>query len=188
VTLHRRLGALTVVLAAASCGRASAGRPAEPTLPPVLSASAVPGVPSTTTRLTVAELAKDASIPGLAARLRAFGFEVGRERTFQGESRHLTHVVSRALAFRTADGAAGFVEFVRANARAYFGSGVSVRPLAVGPWRGWLFSPAACACHLANPDYVDVVQDGRSLVWLDINGPDATPELLRTLLAHVTSA
>jgi hypothetical protein len=147
----------------------------------VLSASVVPGVPYTTTPLTVGELSKDAAIPGLPSMLTTWGFVQGEQRTFQGESRHLTYVVSRALAFAGAGGAAAFVSFVHANATAYFGIG-GVQPLVAQGRPGWQFTPAACSCHMASPVVIGVVSHQSGVAWLEINGPDATPALLMSLL------
>src|ERR1043166_8441439 len=93
--------ALASVLVAAGCaGRAesrSASPPARPVEMRVLATSPVPGIPSKTTRLSLGSLAADASIPGIASAIASFGYREGRERTFQGESRSLTLVVSRSL-------------------------------------------------------------------------------------------
>jgi hypothetical protein len=148
----------------------------------VLSSSAVPGIPFVTRVLTAGALANDASIPALAAHLRSWGFVDGRERTFQGESRHLMLVISRSLIFKDATGARGFVAFVQANYAAYFGSTTTLHQLTAQGRSGWLFAPPLCACHLANPAFIAVVEVGSSVVWLEINGPDATPALLVTLL------
>jgi hypothetical protein len=45
-----------------------------------------------------------------------------------------------------------------------------------------MFTPAPCACHLANPAFIGVLIQGNDVVWLEINGPDATPALLVRLL------
>ena len=180
---------VVAVVLAPACG------PAQPSVPPgdrattppaampVLARSAVPGVPSTTRDVTAADLGKDAPIANLVSRLAAWGFLGGRERTFQGESTHLTYVQSRSLAFADVGGASGFVAFVRDNAARYFGIGTRARPLATGGRRGWVFVAPACACHLANPVDYAVLLNGSLVVWLEINGPDATPALLRRLLA-----
>jgi hypothetical protein len=176
--------ALSVLLA--SCGlrhdRPTREGEAPVVVPPVLAADAVPGVPSATKPLTAGDFAKDASIPGLAATIASFGFAGGRERTFQGESKHLTYVQSRSLVFRSSSGASGFVAFVRSEAEPFFGVGTSVRAIASDGREGWLFVPPACACHLANPVLVGVLGDGRDVVWLEINGPDATRSVLLRLL------
>jgi len=150
---------------------------------PVLAQSAVPGVPSTTQDLTAADLRKDAPIADLVSRLASWGFVSGRERTFQGESKHLTYVQSRSLAFADGGGASAFVAFVRDNAARYFGAGTRARPLVTEDRHGWVFIAPACACHLANPVDYAVLSNGSVVVWLEINGPDATPALLRRLLA-----
>jgi hypothetical protein len=131
----------------------------------------------------VALLEKDAAVPGLGARLVMDGYVGGRERTFQGPSKDLTLVVSRSLVFRHPSGAADFVQVVHDKATTYFGLGTEVAPLASAAGSGWLFRPAACACHLAQPLRLGVVQDGSRVVWLSINGPLATDTRLTALLA-----
>lgn len=148
----------------------------------VLSSSAVPGIPSVTRVLTAGALANDASIPTLAANLRSWGYIDGRERTFQGESRRLMLVISRSLIFKDATGARAFVAFVQANYGAYFGITTTLQPLVAQSRSGWLFAPPLCACHLANPAFIGILDAGSSVVWLEINGPDATPTLLANLL------
>jgi hypothetical protein len=148
----------------------------------VLATSAVPGVPSTTTVLAIGELAKDASISGLDSKIASWGYVDGRQRTFQGPSRHLTLVVSRSLVFMDAIGAKIFVASVVANSASYFGAGVHGRRLLAQARSGWMFTPAPCACHLANPAFIGVLIQGTDVVWLEINGPDATPALLVRLL------
>jgi hypothetical protein len=180
VTFGRWIGALQALLIIAGCG--------SPSPPPaasemrVLATTAVPGLPSTTTVLTAVELSKDASIPGLAAMLSSWGYVDGRERVFQGESRHLSLVVSRLLIFKDAGGASTYVRFVQSNASAFFGVAVTIEPLVAQGRTGFQFTPAACACHMANPAIVGVLDAGTSVVWLEINGPDATPALLLSLL------
>ena len=149
----------------------------------MLSAAAVPGLAVTTRAVPVTLLEKDAQIPGLGTRLVMDGYLGGRERTFQGPSKDLSLVVSRSLVFRLPAGAADFVRVVHDEATTYFGLGTEVAPLSTTAGRGWLFRPAACACHLANPLRLGVVQDGSRVVWLSINGPLATDARLTTLLA-----
>jgi hypothetical protein len=164
-------------------------RPAiSPGAMPVLAASAVPGIPFTTSVLTAPELAKDAPIPGLASKIIAWGYLDGRERTFQGESRRLTLVVSRFLVFKNDTGARTFVAFVHDQSAAYFGPSVGEQPLVTQGRSGWLFTPASCACHLANPVVIGIVDQGSSVVWLEINGPAATSSLLTSLLDPAESA
>jgi len=150
---------------------------------PVLATTAVPGLAVTTRAVPVTLLEKDASVPGLGARLETDGYLGGRERTFQGPSKDLTLVVSRSLVFDRTAGAADFVRLVHDKATTYFGLGTEVAPLTTTAGTGWLFRPAACACHLANPLRLGVVQDGSRVVWLSINGPLATDARLTALLA-----
>jgi hypothetical protein len=183
---HLALVASLAMLAGAGCA-SQPSRSASTTSPPatamrVLATSAVPGVASTTTVLTIGELAKDASISGLDSKIASWGYVDGRQRTFQGPSRHLTLAVSRSLVFKDATGAKSFVASVAANSAAYFGTGVQGRRLLAQGRSGWMFTPAPCACHLANPAFIGVLIQGTEVVWLEINGPDATPALLVRLL------
>ena len=186
------LVALLAVVMSAACGSvAGTGTPSRTvaeTEMQVLASSALPGMPSQTTVLAVTELGNDASIPGLASKVKGWGYLDGRERVFQGQSRHLTLVVSRSLVFADADGAGAFVVFVGANAQAYFGGGLGKEPMVAQGRSGWLFTPAACACHMANPAVAGVVAAGSRVIWLEINGPDATPALLVSLLDPSLSA
>jgi hypothetical protein len=168
----------------AACGSAPAAAAPSPPLTAmqVLSTGELPGMLSVTRVLTVDELAGDASISGLAAKVRSWGYLDGRERVFQGQSRHLTLVISRSLIFGDAAGASAYVAFVKANSSAFFGDGDGVQPLDSEGRSGWTFSPPACACHMANPAVVGVVQSGAGVIWLEINGPDATSSLLASLL------
>jgi hypothetical protein len=178
------LGAMLALLVTCACGSVATRANPKPSLAEmqVLASSEVPGVPSVTSVLTVGELTRDASIPGLAAKLTSWGYLDGRERVFQGNSRHLTLVVSRSLIFIDAAGARGFVAFVQANSGAFFGGVGGRQPLEAQGRSGWLFSPPLCACHMANPAIAGVLDAGAGVVWLEINGPDATPALLVNLL------
>ncbi|HXY71617.1 MAG TPA: hypothetical protein VEM41_03670 [Actinomycetota bacterium] len=187
------VGAALATLAVTACGNRAATNPVPATSVPaaemrVLAASTIPYLPSTTTVLTTTELGKDAPIPGLAGKIASWGYLDGRERTFQGESRRLTTVISRSLVFRSATGARRYVAFVRAHATQYFGVATGVGSLTSEGRTGWVFSPPPCACHLANPVLVGVLDDGSNVVWLDINGPKATRALLVQLLAQSASA
>jgi hypothetical protein len=187
--LSGALSLLLALLAASGCGQA--GNQHSPVLSsatlPVLAASAVPGIPSVTTRLTTAELAKDAAVHGLAADIASWGYLGGRQRTFQGESHHLTLVVSRALIFRDALGAQHYAAFVREHRSAFFGAAVQAQRLPGQSVPGWMFIPPLCACHLANPALIGVLAAGPRILWLEINGPTATPALLMRLLHTVRS-
>lgn len=185
-----RLSLLLALLAASSCGQP--GNQHGPAISnaalPVLASSAVPGISSVTTRLTTADLAKDAAIRGLAAKIASWGYLGGRQRTFQGESHHLTLVISRALIFRDATGARHYAAFVRAHQAAFFGTSVRAQRLPGRSVSGWLFIPPLCACHMANPALIGVMNAGSRVLWLEINGPTATPALLMRLLDSVRNA
>ncbi len=177
-------GALVAMSITAACGATSVSVAPSPPLTAmqVLSTSELPGMLSVTRVLTIDELAADASISGLAAKIQSWGYLDGRERTFQGQSRHLTLVVSRSLIFAGAGGAGSFVAFVKAHSASFFGDFDGVAALDAQGRPGWAFTPPACACHMASPAVVGIVQSGPSVVWLEINGPDANSSLLATLL------
>jgi hypothetical protein len=178
------VGALLAGCACVACGASSTSSIPSPPLGAmqVLATSELPGMLSVTRVLTADELANDASITGLAAKIKAWGYLDGRERTFQGESRHLTLVLSRSLIFLDPGGAQSFVTFVKSNSAAYFGDYGEVQQLDAQGRLGWLFAPPLCACHMANPAVIGVVVAGASVSWLEINGPDATTALLVSLL------
>jgi hypothetical protein len=185
-----RLGVLLVLLTASGCGQQGSqpGLPVSNAALPVLATTAVPGIPSITIRLTLADLGKDAAIRGLAAEIASWGYVGGRQRTFQGESHRLTLVISRALVFRDAMGAQRYAAFVRQHEAAFFGTAVETRPLPGRGMSGWLFIPPLCACHLAAPALIAVQNAGSRVLWLEVNGPTATPALLVRLLNTVRSA
>ena len=185
-----RLSLLLALLAASGCGQS--GTQHSPVISnaalPVLATSAVPGISSVTTRLTRADLAKDAAIRGLATKIASWGYLGGRQRTFQGESHHLTLVISRALMFRDAVGARHYAAFVHEHQAAFFGASVQARRLPGRGVSGWLFTPPLCACHMANPALIGVLNAGSRVLWLEINGPAATPAVLMRLLDSVRNA
>ena len=184
-----RFGVIMILLAASGCGRAASqhGAVVSTAALPVLAASAVPGIPPVTVRLTPADLGKDAVIAGLAAKISSWGYLAGRQRTFQGESHHLTLVVSRALLFRNSAGARHYAAFVRDHRAAFFGVGVLAQHLSGSGSSGWLFAPPLCACHLANPALIGVLNAGTRVIWLEINGPTATRALLVRLLGDISN-
>jgi hypothetical protein len=182
-----RLILLLALLTASGCGQA--GSQHSPVISdsglPVLATSAVPGIPSVTTQLTTADLAKDAAIRGLATKIASWGYLGGRQRTFQGESHHLTLVISRILIFRDATGAQHYATFIREHQAAFFGTSVQAQRLPGRSGSGWLFIPPLCACHMANPALIGVLNAGSRILWLEINGPAATAALLLRLLGTV---
>ncbi len=177
------LGLLALLLACASgCG--SSGASASSATPPAtLSPHAVPYLPSTLHTLTRAELAREAGAPKLRAQLRSWGFQTGADRYFQGESRQLQVVDSRALRFNTMSGASQFVAFIRLHAAVYLGSYPRMRAFSSRGRSGILATAQPCTCHLANPAYLAVVARGGVVTWLEINGPGATAHRLAALIA-----
>jgi hypothetical protein len=162
---------------------AAAAVPAAQT--PVLPVSAVPGITVTTHALPATLLAKDAAVHGLAATIHELGYRGGLERIFQGMSKQLTFVQSRALVFADPAGAASYLALVRIHADQFFGDLPAISALTVHGRSGLMFRPQECACHEASPVVVGIVQSGSLLEWLEINGPTATPSSLTALLGQV---
>ena len=172
--------AIAIAAGLAGCGSAPSHRAVPSGVLPV---RAVSWLPAKTQPLSPADVQQASSRPGLAARLRAWGYRGGWQRTFQGESRRLTTVVSRSLTFRSPSGAASFVGYLRSHLNSFYPFAV-IRPITVGGRPGWLIKPPLCACHLAQPFYVGVTAAGRGVHWLEINGPRATAPLLASMLAE----
>ena len=170
---------LAIALCLAGCGGAAA--PAPP-ITGVLPVAAIGGLPARTQPLTTTDVQKNSSLHTLAARLGRWGYRGGWQRTFQGESRRLTLVVSRSLTFSARAGAAAFVSYLKSHLDSFYPFAVS-HPLSVDGQSGWLIKPPMCACHLAEPFYVGVTVAGREVRWLEINGPRASSRLLISLLA-----
>ena len=170
-----------VALTATACGGAGAGaETAQP--PPVMPASAVPYLPSHAGRLTAADLLKDGVQPGLAGDLSRWDFRSGAQRTFHGRSHNLQLVVARTLDFGGSTGARAYVAYVKQHAAGIMGADPVVSPLTSGARKGWLFMPAGCACHMAQPAVIGIVSGGDRVSYLEVNGPNATPKALRALL------
>jgi hypothetical protein len=176
----RVVAACALAALLAGCGAAHA-RPQVPS--GVLPVKAVSWLPATTRPLSAADVQKDSTRHGLVARLRAWGYRGGWERTFQGESRRLTVVVSRSLTFGGTAGAAAFVGYLSRHLYSFYPFAVT-RKITVAGRPGLLIKPPLCACHLATPLYVGVVVTGHRVHWLEINGPRATGRLLTSLLAE----
>jgi hypothetical protein len=172
--------ALALVLAVTACG-GSPGRAAAPS--GVLPAAAFAGLAVVTRPLTGQEVQKESDVPHLADRLAGWGYVGGWQRTFQGESRRLTLVVSRSLRFRAAPGAAAFVAYMHQMVGGFYPFALTSR-LSMPGRSGWVIRPPLCACHMATPLLVGVVAQGRKVSWLEINGPQASTRLLTQLLAR----
>jgi hypothetical protein len=175
----RRLALAAAALVCAGCG-ASSSTVTVPTLP----ASAVGYLPSTVAPLTPSFLAREAQAPALRGQLSGWGFQTGRRRYFQGESRRLQVVDSRTLRFRGGAGASAFVGFLRAHLNPYLGGFAAVHPLVSDGRSGFIATAQECQCHLANPAYLAAVARGGTVTWLEINGPGATRRTLAALLAR----
>ncbi len=184
--------ALTTAAVVAGCGSASGSQTASGSgstsraamVVPTLPTAAVPYLPSTQKPLTAAFLAREAQAPSLVGHLDAWGFEAGADRYFQGESRRLQLVDSRTLRFRAAAGAAAYVAYMRAHLGAILGSFPKVKSFAAGARHGILATGQECQCHLANPALLAVLAQGRTVTWLEINGPRATRSRLTSLIAR----
>jgi hypothetical protein len=170
-----------VALTATACGGAGASAQTAPP-PPVLPGSAVPYLPSHVGALTAADLLKDGIQPGLAGDLSRWDFQAGAQRTFHGRSHKLQLVVARTLDFGGTAGARAYVAYVKQHAGGILGADPVVSPLASGARTGWLFMPAGCACHMAQPAVIAIVSGGRRVSYLEVNGPDATAKALKALL------
>jgi len=180
----RAFFAVAVCLSLGGCGVAASQAPAATSVPAaVLPATAVQ-LPAVTSRLSAEDVSKVSTIAGFAAQLRRWGYMGGWERTFQGESRMLTYVVSRSLTFGRDAGATAFVAYMHDHVAGFFPFSLT-EPLVIGRSSGWIFEPPECACHMANPYLIGVAATGRQVLWLEINGPVATTAELRMLLAKV---
>jgi len=180
---------LALTLAVAACGSSPSRSPAPSGAPPTAAASgvlptaAVTGLAVVTQPLTGRDVQKDSTAPDLAARLDRWGYVGGWQRTFQGESRRLTLVVSRSLQFRNSPGAAAFVAYMHQKVGSFYPFAL-VSPLSMPGRSGWVIRPPLCGCHMATPLVVGVTAQGRKVSWLEINGPQATTRLLTQLLAR----
>lgn len=180
--------AIGLAVAAAICLAGCGGTVRHaPSAAGVLPPHAIAGLPAVTRALSATDVQKDSSVHDLAARLRRWGYRGGWQRTFQGESRRLTLVVSRSLTFSASTGAAAFVAFLGRHIDSFYPFAVS-KPLAVSGQSGWLIKPPLCACHMAQPLYAGVTRMGRQVRWLEINGPLASGRMLRTLLSDLGTA
>jgi hypothetical protein len=152
--------------------------------PATLPAEAVSYLPSTTKPLSVGFLAREAGAPQLRAQLGAWGFLDGADRYFQGESHRLQVVDSRTLRFRSSGGASSFVQFMRGHLSSYIGLVATIRRYHRSGRTGFVAKGQPCACHLAQPAFLAIVARGQTVTWLEINGPEATPRALSSLIAR----
>ncbi len=187
------LALVVVALGVAGCGSSAGSGPAPGTASasshadaaaPTLPADAVAYLPSRRKALDAAFLAREAQAPALTAALARWGFYAGEDRYFQGESRRLQLVDSRTLRFRTGSGASGYVDFMRGHLDAYLGSYPKLHRFSSQGRAGFLAAGQECQCHLADPAFLAAVAGRRTVTWLEINGPGATPRTLRSLIAR----
>jgi len=172
-------------LVAAGCGGDDERAAAAPAPPPAtLPAAAVPYLESKQRTLTAAAVAKETGLPELSARLAEWGYESGASRYFQGQSKRLQVVDSRAYRFRSAAGAAAFMRLIREQPGAFFPAAGERREFAAGGRRGLAIEGLPCACHLAKPAYFAAVSDGTTVRSLEINGVRASVKALRALAAR----
>jgi len=134
--------------------------------------------------VTADDLARDAPIPGLADRVRGWGYESGVQRVFTGNTPQFSNVISRALRFGSAAGARAYVTLLDTRVADYYGTGSKVAPLRSRGRAGYLIDSASCGCHLETPIYIAAVSDGPVVTWLYATGRGSTPQALRALLAH----
>jgi hypothetical protein len=147
---------------------------------PLLPASALPELESSTEDVTAEDLAADFG-PGV----EPFpGFARGQERVFQGESQRFDRVVSRTLEFDDAAAAESYVTFFRSHLADVFGTGTKASPLENEGRKGYLVDAASCACHRAEPTLAAVVARGSRVSYLEVNGGGAKPAPVVALLAH----
>ena len=174
----RRLLSVTFVLLVAACGSGSSSHPAAATHQlhlPTLPAAAVPGLDHTDRALDEGTLVRESvSVGDIRSQLERWGFQGGDERLFRGTSRDLTGVVSRTLQFRSADGAAAYVRFVRAHASPFLGTLGHASAFRTGGRSGFVLTAQGCGCHNETPLLLYVASHGRRVSWVLINGPRAT--------------
>lgn len=169
---------LVVVLLLAGCG----SRSAAPL--PVLPASALPQLDSSTDEVGLDDLMEEFGATGDNFEARISGFVRGRERVFQGESSRFDRVVSRTLEFETAADAHGYIAFFRSHLADVFGTGTNASPLENEGRKGYLVDAASCACHRAEPTLAAVVARGGRVTYLEVNGGGAKPDAVAALLAR----
>ena len=190
--LRQSLTGLLIVIGAMCLGGcAPSAQPPSPSVIsanplPLLELSPTPGLAATTIDVTPASLQAEGTVKGVADELTAAGFVAGRQRTFQGPSKDLTLVRDREIVFQSPAGAQRYLGSVHAKAVEYFGEATGVSEFQSGSRTGYLFVPAQCACHGANPVLTAVLTDGARLSWVTINGPMATKQRLQQVLIAST--
>lgn len=180
--MRRYIGhlALVVALAASGCGSGGAGSGSTGTkVPsadvPLLSPRAVPGLDHQDRGLSSATLVREALGEGdISSLLTRWKLQDGAERTFRGTTRDLTSVVSRTLDFGSAQGAAGFVHYVRAHPDSYLGNLKTAQTFSARGRSGFILTAQGCGCHGETPLLLYVASEGSRVTWVMINGPRAT--------------
>jgi hypothetical protein len=181
--IRAAVAALAIAVCLAACGEGD-DEPAHPAPPPTLPAAAVPYLESKERVLTAAAIAEETGLAQLERQLADWGYESGASRYFQGQSRRLQVVDSRAYRFRSPAGAAALMRAIRAEPRAFFPGAGDQRAFAVAGRRGIAVDGLPCSCHLAQPARFAAVRDGATVRTLEINGARATPRALHTLAAR----
>ena len=153
--------------------------------PPTLPAAAVPYLESKARTLTAAAVAKETALPRLASQLADWGYESGASRYFQGQSKRLQVVDSRAYRFRSPTGAAALMRTIREQPGAFFpGAGesrrVRGRPAAAGSRSRACRAPAISRSPPCSPPW----RTARRSARCEINGARATRRVLRALAAR----
>jgi hypothetical protein len=174
----RRVALLVGLLLLAACGRT------EEAPLPVLPASAVPDLKSSTEDVELRDLVADFGTTQGNLEARIGPLRRGRERVFQGESHKFDRVVSRTLEFGNAGAARAYVSFYGAHVDSVFGVGTRRSAIASRGRTGYLIDAASCACHRAEPTLAAVLARGKRVTYLEVNGGGATRQALVDLLAR----
>ena len=175
---------MAAALCVSACGEDERAAPPPPP-PPTLSAAAVPYLESKARTLSAAVVAREAGLPWLAGRLAEWGFQSAASRSFQGQSKRLQVVESRAYRFRTPAGAAALMRAIRKQPGAFFAAAGKARGFTSDGRRGIAVEGLPCSCHMAQPAFFAAVSDGATVSSLEINGARASMRSLRALAAKL---
>lgn len=148
-----------------------------------VSAEDLPPLRRTVSPLVRDDIVAEASLSDLEETLDATGFKGGVKVEYRGASPQLTGVESQVLAFSSEAGAAEFSDYLAANAAAFFGDPIKVKPVVIAGRDGWRIDPPVCDCAGAQPLSAGAVLVGTHVVVLQITGPKADPKMVHELLA-----